>query len=686
MYCKLAFRNVRRSIRDYLIYFLTLTFGICIFYIFNSIESQQAMLAVTENEADVFDALTKLMGYVSIMVTIILGFLILYANRFLIRRRKKEMGVYLILGMDRSRVALILMMETFFIGIFSLSAGLLAGIFLSQGMAFLTARLFSVSFVSFVFVFSKTAFLKTLLYFSLIYMMVMFFNTLSISGVRLIDLLTAERKNESLTSGKLWHAVVLFILSVLCLCISYYLITKNGMLNINREFAASLLFGIAGTLLFFRSLSGFLLRLCQSARGIYLKGLNAFILRQLNSKINTTWISMSIICIMLLITIGTLSSAIGLADVLTRGAENSTPYDITVSMYVAESDFVSRPFPDELDALSAYTAAGLDLDNIADINETHIHDSGLTYSDLDPDYYSRLDNSLFDAESIDSLSASPVPAVALKDFNEQLIMQGEAPVSIAENEFLLCYNFDSVRYSAEKLADSTRPITVAGHTLTSCGQPLLISTETVYSAMNPGMLVVPDTVAQSLPSITLQIDVNLKTVNTDTVTAFTDNFYTVRADAALTDPDNFLFSCPLRISDRLTIESSNFGLKIITSYIGIYIGLIFLIASAAVLALQQLSDASDNQGRYALLRKLGTEEGMLRRALITQIALYFFLPLALAIVHAVVGIRVANAFIAIFASVNVASNSLMTTILLLIIYGGYFVCTCLSSLAMLRES
>ena len=221
MYSKLAFRNVRRSVRDYTIYFLTLTFGVCVFYVFNSIESQQAMMSISSSDEQALQSLTMIMGYVSVFISIILGFLILYANKFLIKRRKKELGIYMTLGMDQSKMSWILMLETLLIGIVSLTVGLILGFFLSEVLAVVTAKMFEAAFTEFKFVFSPAACGKTILYFSLIFIMVMLFNTLSISKYKLIDLLSADKKNETFKVKKLWHSVVIFTAAVIFISVAY---------------------------------------------------------------------------------------------------------------------------------------------------------------------------------------------------------------------------------------------------------------------------------------------------------------------------------------------------------------------------------------------------------------------------------------------------------------------------------
>ncbi len=329
MFSNLAVKNVKKSIKDYLIYFLTMTFGVCLFYMFNSIDSQTSMMQLSTAQCNYIDALIKLIDSLSVFISVILGLLIVYANQFLIRRRKKELGIYMTLGMNKSKISMMIVFETLIIGVFALVVGLLLGVFASQGLSVLTAKMFKAALTNFYFIFSVNAFYKTLVYFGIIFLVVMAFNTISISRLKLIDLINAQRKNEDIKIRSLYLSVFIFIISVCCLGTAYYLIIKNGMFEYNLEFAGSIILGSIGTLLFFFSLSGFLLRVVQSNKKLYYKKLNMFVLRQINSKINTTFVSMSVICIMLLLTIGALSSGMSLSSVLSQDLDKKTPYDVS---------------------------------------------------------------------------------------------------------------------------------------------------------------------------------------------------------------------------------------------------------------------------------------------------------------------------------------------------------------------
>mgnify|MGYP002615788851 CR=1 FL=1 len=311
MLFKLSIKNMKKSFKDYAIYFLTLVLGVAIFYMFNSIDSQQAMLEVSQSTRDIIKFMINMLGYISVFVAVVLGLLIVYANNFLINRRKKEFGIYMTLGMGKRQISKIILMETILVGIISLIVGLIIGIFASQFMSILVAKMFEADMSKFQFVFSKDACIKTCIYFAVMYVAVMFFNTFTVSRYKLINLLNASKKNENVKIKNPIICILVFLGAVVILGYAYWKVTKDvfNMTNINdttRAIGISVLLGITGTVLIFWSFSGLVLRLVQAKKNTYLKGTNMFVLRQLHNKINTTVISMSIICLMLFMTISIL--------------------------------------------------------------------------------------------------------------------------------------------------------------------------------------------------------------------------------------------------------------------------------------------------------------------------------------------------------------------------------------------
>ena len=212
MFSKIAINNVKRSFKDYTIYFLTLTFAVCIFYSFNSIEAQKAILEINKSTASYVTMLNNFIAGASVFVSFILGGLIIYANNFLIKKRKKEMGIYLTLGMSKGRISRILILETLIIALMSLVVGLALGVIVSQGLSVITARLLVVDMTGYKFIISFEAIIKTALYFGIIFLLVMTFNQFTISKYKLIDLISAAKKNERVRLKNTFASVVIFLI------------------------------------------------------------------------------------------------------------------------------------------------------------------------------------------------------------------------------------------------------------------------------------------------------------------------------------------------------------------------------------------------------------------------------------------------------------------------------------------
>ena len=185
--CKLVFRNVCKNIRDYLIYFLTLTLSVSLFYAFNSISDQPAFSNMGMTGTLLYRQLGIMLSTLSTMIAVVLAFLILYANQFLLKRRKKELGVYMMLGMKKGRISRLFAGETLCVGIIALGTGLLLGFFFSQGFSLIALRLFAINLEKFRIVFSAGALRQTVLCFTIIFFNVMLFNIMLNDGQYLLN-------------------------------------------------------------------------------------------------------------------------------------------------------------------------------------------------------------------------------------------------------------------------------------------------------------------------------------------------------------------------------------------------------------------------------------------------------------------------------------------------------------------
>ena len=669
MYYKLALRNVKKSFKDYLIYFLTLTFSVCLFYTFNSFQSQQAVMQMNESQNIMVEQLCILMNFLSIFVAVVLAFLILYANNFLIRRRKKELAIYTLLGMPKRKISKILVYETLTIGLISLLSGMILGLILSQILTAVTASMFSIP-LDYHFVFSAIGTIMTLLAFSLIFIITMLFNTLVLNRYKLIDLMNADKKTDELKIKKIWISIILFIISLCCLGWAYYTALHYGVEAFGL-LGPIVLAGSIGTLLFFLSLAGFLLTIVKSNKRIYFKNLNCFILRQINSNINSNFISMSIVCIMLLISIGALSTGLSLNNTINNTIKNSTPYDFSV---IAEYGYYPNgSLKNEEDNLLQDAIKKLNLD------EKYIKQQDFVttyYSDLqfnDPSLLANIKDQT--AKSLLELNSNvSITVIPLSSYNTILKKQNYKPLTLHSDEVYLYTDTEILSKGIYQILKSKPEITLYNHKVNICNDSYENITVGTDSSINKYLLamVVPDEI---IPENADKHEIfwNVDTTQATTDVKFAEYFMKNVTDLADGETDSNFPS--FHYYTKQDIYDVNKGMSVILTYIGLYLGTIFMIASAVILALQQLSQANDNKKRYMILNKLGTEPKMINRSILLQVAIYFMMPLALAIIHSVVGIQLVNTLVVSFGRSDIIMSSFITAGIILIIYGSYFFIT-----------
>lgn len=659
-YFKLALGNVKKSFKEYTIYFLTLLFGVCIFYTFNSIESQKIMMDIGEYQKAAFEMVGKVMSVASVFIAGVLGFLIVYANNYLIRRRKKELGIYMTLGMEKGSIGRTLFLETVFIGLISLVLGSILGIFLSQGLSVLTAKLFQVNLTKFQFVFSMEALKKTILYFAIIYSIVLIFNSVTLRKVKLIDLLTAAKKNETLKTKNIMISIIIFIISVVMIGYGYYRILSKGIAELDAYFSLTIVIGVIGTFLFFFSLSGFLLRVVQSNKRIYLKNLNMFVLRQINSKINTTFISMSFICLMLFVSICTLSSGLGMSKSMNSDMKELTKVDATIYSY--EGINIGETIKEK----------GFDIDEFSnDYVNYQLYDSNVGLKDYLGKEESNKAKSLYPV-----MNNSPMKVIKLSHFNKILDMLGEENIVLNDNEYAIYSNVNETKSGLEKSLKSNKEITINNKKLVPSKLELMditINNEMIKN--NCGIFIVKDSLVEGLEVKEGWLVLNYKDNNGDMESNFSKSI-----DDAIED-ENSIFSIT-----KEQLLASSVGVGAMTAFLAIYIGVIFLLTAAAILAIQQLSESADNVTKYNLLRKIGVDNNMINRSLLVQIAIYFMVPLSLALVHSIVGLKVSSDIVSVFGSGSMMTQIIISIVLLVVVYGGYFLATYLGAKKMVKEN
>ena len=659
MYFKLSVRNVKRSFKDYFIYFLTLTFAVCIFYSFNSLEASEAMATLSSSQSEMLKSLMKLLSYVSIFVSVVLAFLILYANNFLVRRRKKELGLYMSLGMSKYRISQILVVETFFVGLMSLVAGLLLGIVVSQGLATLTVSMFDADITQFTFVFSSEAMKKTMLYFGLIFLFVMVFNSVVISRYKLIHLLTAARKNERLKIRKTSTSIILFILSLLILGTSYAMMMKYGLFENGSLVLFCVGLGSLGTFLFFMSLSGFLLNLIQKNKKIYFKDVNMFVLRQINSKVNTTYISMTIICLMLFFTIGVFSTGFSYKASMEKSVDQMAPYDVSLYLEINEGAKVKN-------VMEAAEILNIDLNKYGEPHSFYKYQSDINAKDLLRPYQDATTRNFFE-----NPTKFKVNTIKKSDFEKIESMQGAKPIPMNDQEVIVLLGFNSMKDVLNRYVEANKKMVINGKEYDIANQKVYnLSYITGYYAMDVMTVVVPDKAVKGMKPVSSIVNLNYKDHNEE----YDEEWYQL-LDKYNTPNASDKYGFNFNGATKTMLRDSSVGSSTMIVFIGIYLGIVFLISSAAVLALQQLSEASDNLDRYNVLKKIGVTKKNINKAIFWQIFIYFMMPLALAIVHSIIGIQVVNKAILLVGESSVLIPSLITALIMIFVYGGYFLAT-----------
>lgn len=733
MLFKLAWRNLHRSVRDYAVYFVTLLVGVAMFYAFNSIESQQVLFDMRDSK--LFTAIGGMLNLVSGVIACVLGFLVVYANQFLIKRRKREFGVYLTLGMAPGAVSRIVLYETVMVGIASLAVGLLLGVGMSQGLSFVSAAIMGTTLSYFQFLFSPSALVMTVVCFAVVFLVVTLFNVVSVSRYKLVTLLHAESQSQRNPVRSPWVCLAVFIASIAVLAYAYQQLMENGLVMLDDPtFTRATVFMLLGSLMFFWSLAGFVIAVLTKAKGVYLRGLVPFTVRQIASRVNTAFLSLWAVCVMVFFAVTVFSSGMGLLDVLVGDIFEANPYSASLRADVYWEDYrdLTHPSSKEPDKRaramqdedSLLYARGVEADwRIAPVlqeaapqlwDETIGADAqmdiyeipGLTYNTL----LDAVGDYTFPSEMITDLDANLL-AVGISQFNHDAAIIGKDEVSLGEGECFFANNVAAGQGLADAAADASATIDAYGTALRFTDQ---VSTLQICDSAMKGtvlLLVVPDSVIESLADagaipfysyLNLMYKDNGRTdeQNDDalkqvvgaaqpvTEEALVARGFSAEGAAGYMDRNDYLIEMwpvTMVVTASEQIMQSG-GLKLMVTYLAIYIGVILLIATAAILAIQSLSQAVDSERRYRMLGRIGADSAMLGRSLFAQTFIYFLVPVGLAACHSACAIGVLGTTLYDSFGVSIFGASLTAAGLLAVIYGLYFLVTYFASRSIVNQS
>lgn len=678
MLCKLSLKNIKKSFKDYIIYFATLILGVAVFYMFNSIGSQKNYMKISESSEAMLEVLVMVINSLSVFVACILGLLVVYANRFLMKRRNKEFAIYLTLGMSKKKISTLLLIETVMIGVLSLSVGVLLGTGLSQIMNLVVINMFEANVSDFKFTFSTAALGKTVLYFSIMYVVVMIFNVFIVGKCKLIDLINSNKKVEKIRNKNIILSTVLFIVSIVSLVVAYKMVLGKNFVD---DFGKAVILGCVGTFLFFWSISGFILRIFMSLKKTYYKGLNSFLLRQISSKINTEVFSLTTICLLLFFTICVISTSISLKNSFNSSLKDGTKVDV---QFVKYNDWAEEK------NFETVTSAKYDVENVYNVNMDEYfreYTDATIYNVRDL----TIDKTLPGDEKRGleySLTDNYENVMKLSDFNNILRLYGEEQLELNNDEYVVYADFEMAADIRNKHLKKNSNITVGNTTLKAKYNKCQNNDWQMGSGNgNMGFYVLPDEVVNNYRKSTVSTTVlaNYK-VTSETDRKKVDdklyNYFNKELEEKYKDREDEIL---IGLSTKVRSYEGAKGLGVFSTFVGLYLGIVFLIASVAILALKSLSESIDNKQRYDILRKIGADEKMINGVLIKQIGISFILPLALALVHAYFGNKVAAKMLVAYNVHKDMNSKIVTAIIIAIIYGGYFALTFLSGKNIVNE-
>ena len=729
MLCKLAWGNVRRAGRDYLVYLLTLTLGVTVFYAFNTISMQVDIAGI--DEEGLAQVMGSMLGDLTYFLAGVMAFLMVYANNFIMKRRKKEFGLYQVLGMGRGRVATIMALETVIVSVVAFVAGIVLGVGLSQLMTFFTASLFKTQIANFHFFFSVHAFNLTLACMLVMFVLTLLLNLRAVRRTKLIELMGAERRNESIKTRNPWIAIAIFAVGVALVGVAYYRLLRDGfpltatdskLQEAMNQFGITTAMVTVGTFALFWGLSGMLIKLLQSLRGVYWRGLNMFTVRQLAAKVNTVCFSMGVIAMLLFLAITSVTCGMSIANVMNENLERYNPVDVsqtyvyytpdTLDYYKGYKGYVNPSEADRMvladttvDLYPAWHGKGKSAGNndetgkkvnIADVAGEHVQiDSYLSYplGGSDPsvtpgEMCKTMGEKLpkaFGGSNADTMGLFVTPA---SQYNKLRQMMGEEPVHIGRDQYLLTCDMggELVDLYTKYMADG-HALTLGGHTLKPATDKSDEDTAAIAnSAMgsNPGTVVVADELLSQL---------NLQPYSSSLLVNYKQGMETTEADESIKNTvlDNLLvdgkepgsWGIFITRSEMYTQAAQMNGL---ISYLAIYIGFVLVVACAAILSIQQLSNVADGSRSYRVLAQIGCDDRQIRHSVMAQQAVFFLFPLAVGLAHSFVALKVIIEMVSIFGNMSIGGTVGLTCAIFLAAYGGYFLVTYLMSTGMVQAA
>ena len=680
---KLSFRNAKRQAKDYCIYFITVIISVALMFSFNSIATSNDISELSSYMA----SFSKAISGISILIVLVMAWLINYCMRFMLEKRSKEFGTYQILGIEKKSISNIFTLENIMIGGIAFIIGIALGTFIYQILTSIIMNLFNQPYqieISF----NIKAVGMTAIYFFGIFALVLLNCRRKIKKTKVYDLLYASKKNENNMIKNAKGNVILFTLSI-ALLVGAILINNNEFTNasnmIGRNIFIAIIMLIVGIYLFYISISSFIVKRYLNNKSRKYKKDNMFLYRNLTSKINTMSLSLGTIALMFTIILIGGNVALLMNNMINNEIEMGYPYEIMIS--TADGDFSKY---------KEYIEKNTKVKDMYEYRLYNIKEIGLSTAFEKTPFKGTID------KEIDSV-------LSLTDYNKLREILGYEKVDLQDDEIMInCLK--TAKGGLEKYTKENDKTKIVGKDV----KIKEIRSENIAQVGFNGSyyaIIVPD----SLIPLIEKEDQRLRDKNDNNSTIVTEQedgadkiyyldfaYNFVATTENMTDEkfykelSNYIIKQEREIAGEVNGEEQNYNIEIslanvqtkgermsqtksfytIMSFLAFYVALIFVMATATLLAIQQLSDSEKYKYRYELLRKLGVDELQINRTIFKQLLFYFAIPMVLPVIISIpVILGVGQIFTVAVTMEEIFKNICIMLGMFILVYGIYFIAT-----------
>ena len=642
LYVKLALRNLKRSLKEYSIYVFTVTITMTLLYAFFAIAFSGEM----QDLVTTYDNIKSIMIMVSILVTLIIAWLIYYISNFILQKRSREFGMYLLLGMKRTQVSRMFLFEQLALGAVGFFIGCVLGIFVYEILHAILLNIFGFAY-AFQLSFSWSACGAAFLCFLSIYLLEMIREGIALKKQSIHTMLYNASRNEktakgSRLSGFYFLAAVLLAVAGLYVTQQYLRSMVNGQSSDSMLFMLGVFAIIVSVYLFFYGISAVLGIFLNRHRKIKYKGNCMYLYGQIAGRLRLNRTVLSTLSLLTLLTLLFLCIALKFNEVKELSNARFVPFDIMAS-----------------------SSEKLNMKSI----ESYLQEHKISYQSADIHYYQKEERddfySVVKGKSYYTEDEKHSVYMKQSDFNKLRSLKGKPSVTLKADEYLIV--------CATDIKDSLQEYG-AQHTLHLQGKRLQLRgvDDTEYGqTRNSGyyLIVADEHVKHAKPYFREWV------ANTDPETEvswYQDTVNQFFDDNKEQVGDSFYSYASYRVKAKWFEENAVGFVSICFSLF--YLSFIFICISATILAVQQLSDAHRQRYSYAMLHKMGVNQRQLHALLAKQIAVYFIIPLVLPIVYLLPIIRMLDElFEMTYASANMFIYLGGSMLFFLAVYGCYYV-------------